>query len=246
MSDSEKLDRILAKLDTCNEKIDNNFLLLSNQIKGVVNDVENLKIKVNEIDDIKNKVDTNIPAKIKELESSIKRITMEQEANRQYMRSNNLEISSLDLDNNINLYYLIERIGQHYDLEIGDKDIDIVHLSKSKKSVIVKFINRWVKKEIWERSRSRRVNSQQLGLPGPTKNVFIDDHLTYEQKLLFKRARVLKKAGFHKVALARGAKIVIKVNEDSSFQKVETESDIAEYERLASEMCPEFVPFQRA
>nr|XP_037289565.1 uncharacterized protein LOC119183358 [Rhipicephalus microplus] len=115
----------------------------------------------------------------------------------QYSRLNNVEIKGVPVTQNEDCLAIVKTIGNAIGCSVSPSDLDVVHrvATKSKeKNIIARFCCREKKGEFVRRARKARLRTGQSGFSGSTDAaVFVNDHLTVENKRLFSKALALKK-----------------------------------------------------
>lgn len=138
--------------------------------------------------------------------------------NAQYQRRNNLKIEGIQYADNEDLFKVVCDVAKVLQVPLTHQEIDVVHRLPSKpgqiRPILVKFVCRWKKEGLLQAIRNRRgLDTQQLGFPGPKRNIYLGDHLTAHNAALAKKARDLKNAGIVYSTWTRDCKIYVRVNE---------------------------------
>lgn len=114
----------------------------------------------------------------------------------QYSRTNNVEIRGVPSTQGENCVAVLQKIGDKIGCPVAPSDIDIVHRvpAKKDKHIIARFCSRTKKADFVSKARKARLNTTTLGFPPSAEaKVFINDHLTQDNKRLFAQALELKK-----------------------------------------------------
>ncbi|KAH7933881.1 hypothetical protein HPB49_018818 [Dermacentor silvarum] len=110
----------------------------------------------------------------------------------QYSRLNNVEIKGVPVTQNEDCFSIVKTIGNAIGFPVSPSDLDVVHrvATKSKeKNIIARFCCREKKGEFVRRARKARLRTGQIGFSGSTDAaVFVNDHLTFENKRLARRS----------------------------------------------------------
>lgn len=154
--------------------------------------------------------------------------SMEQQA-----RQCNLEISNIQDRRGENLFQIVENLGNAIKQPIRAADVVAVHRvphadqkNTRPKNIIVKFTSRILRDNIISAARATKgLNTTMLSITGSPMPVYVNEHLTLNNKILFRQSRdAAKKNDFryvwvkHGVILARKADtspvIAIRSNQD--------------------------------
>nr|CAH7736544.1 unnamed protein product [Callosobruchus chinensis] len=119
----------------------------------------------------------------------------------QHSRTNNIEIQGVPEKLNENLREIVKDIGKHVNCDTNADIIDYIHRvqhsinSKNKiKSIIVRFTSRYEKEKLLASSRIKRNQSEnrstKISIGGLADAIYINEHLTLANKILFKEVRL--------------------------------------------------------
>lgn len=187
----------------------------------------------------------DIEDRLKSLESSKKDITdlqirvekMESELSSrdQWSRMNNVEVKGIPEAKNENLLEVILSIGNQIDYQVNKQQINYVARIPTRdpdrvKPIIVCFNNRYVKEDFVAAARTASGQSPltcpRLGLPG-TSRVYVNDHLTPQNKILLSKAKVAAKERDFQYVWVKHCKIMARKNSTSPKFFIKTEKDLA-------------------
>lgn len=148
----------------------------------------------------------------------------------QYSRLNNIEIKGIPTTKGEDCKAILQCVAAAIDCPISTADIDTVHRvsTKSKeKNLIARFCSRDKKNEFVRKARKARLRTNQLGFAGDNdKPVFVNDHLTVENKRLFAKALNLKKEKQWQFLWTDNCQILARMNEDCKVSRIVTEADL--------------------
>lgn len=116
----------------------------------------------------------------------------------QYSRINNVELKGIPCTQGEDCTAIVKAIGTKVSCTISDTDIDVIHRVPTKagtsQNIIARFCSRSKKQEFVSKARKARLNTKDLDFPGPDNYpVYINDHLTPDNKRLFAKALAMKK-----------------------------------------------------
>ncbi|VEN42246.1 unnamed protein product, partial [Callosobruchus maculatus] len=144
----------------------------------------------------------------------------------QTTRSNNIEIQGVPEKEKENLYEIIQKIGSYVNYEISADKIDYVNRVQSNKNsnskiknITVRFTTRSVKENFLAHAKNKR-NKRENGSPrmsitGLSDNIYINEHLTLVNKILFKEVRTVAKSKNYKYIWTKGGQIFVKKDDNS-------------------------------
>lgn len=153
----------------------------------------------------------------------------------QQSRQSNIEISNLPERRGENLLNILESLGEIIKCPIRPTDITAVHRvphadrnNQRPKNVIVKFSNRMLRDNVIAACRAvRGLDSNVLSISGPPVTVYINEHLTLSNKLLFRQCReAAKKADYRFVWIKHGV-ILARKSETSPVLAIRSTNDLA-------------------
>lgn len=139
--------------------------------------------------------------KFKAYEEKLKEEQIKCDDLQQYTRKYNLEISGADRDANMTDTEIVLAIAKEIDVDIVEKDLDIVHRLKGKKGftppIIVRFSNYKAKQRLYKARKLLRGKDWSVWF-GYATNIYINENLTQRRGKLFKEVRgVVKERKFY-------------------------------------------------
>lgn len=170
---------------------------------------------------------------------TISNLSRQLSINDQLARMNNLEISGVPLMKSENLHNILHNVAVKVGITITSADVDYIHRVRRYPSkdgetaagltpnIIVRFTRRRCKGDMIAAVRARRgLTTADLGIDGPAKPVFVNDHLTPHNKMLYRQARTLGKENGYKFIWLNDCKIFLRKNEVSKSITIANESDL--------------------
>lgn len=177
--------------------------------------------------------------------NTISDLKIENNKRDQFSRINNVEISGVPITNGENLYNIIHSIYSKVGLKLEDNEIDYVvrvrrydlpakesnqssgRIDSRPPAIIVRFTRRHSKDQMLAAVRARRgLSTNDIGISGPTRPLYIGDHLTPVNKLLLKRARFLKAELKYSYLWIRDCKIFMRKNDSSKVKLIGNDDDL--------------------
>lgn len=148
----------------------------------------------------------------------------------QYSRVNNIEIKGVPCTKNEDCVAILKAIGDEIGCPVIDADIDVVHRvpAKHDKNIIARFCSRTKKTDFVAKARKARLNTTALGFPQTQqKNVFVNEHLTPDNKRLFAQALARKKDHGWKFLWTSNCRIKARKDEDSRVHVINSANDLS-------------------
>lgn len=148
----------------------------------------------------------------------------------QYSRANNVEIKGIPKTEGESCLAVVQAIGEKVGCAIAPSDIDIAHRVPGKQGthIIARFCSRSKKTDFAVKARKARLNTRAIGLSGNSvAPIYVNDHLTPENKRLFAQALELKKAKGWKFLWTDNCIIKARKSEDSRVHRISGVGDLA-------------------
>lgn len=213
-STDDLLQEILQRLRTIDSKIDN--------LESKVSDVENsLTYHIELVEELKEDV-RQIKTVVPVLESKVnnqENVTI----------SKTLEIQGIPYHSNEKAIDIVTCIAEKIDVEITKDNIDSVYRNKSKKSIIVRFLQTHVRDSFFSsyRNLSAMLKGSDLGFEKNNEKIYVNEYLLYETRNLFFQAREFKKKHSYKFVWTRNQHVFLRKTEDSSTINVKCSNDLS-------------------
>lgn len=214
------------------------FLELKNEILSLSSYTSQLQESYNNIqlenDTIKKDLEL-LQNRVSTAESEVLELRSQIGKQQQIARLNNLEVLGLPQISNECPTDLIIKIAKHAGVNLQEKDIEFAHrvqpftkVQGRPKPIVTKLKDRKHKDAILSGLRRQRaVNTSDIGLGGKDKRIFVNEHLTPENKLLLKRAKVIAKQNAFKFVWVKNCNIFLRKNEDSPVIYINCDKDLS-------------------
>lgn len=150
----------------------------------------------------------------------------------QYSRLNNIEIKGIPVTEGEDCAAILQSVCDAIECPVEPCEIDVIHRvptmsKKNEKNIIARFVSREKKNDFVRKARKARINTSNIGFSGVTVTpVFINEHLTFENKKLFSKALELKKEFGWRFLWTDNCRIKARKTEDSKVYRIATESDL--------------------
>ncbi|KAL4707987.1 hypothetical protein ACJJTC_010603 [Scirpophaga incertulas] len=210
--------------------------LRASEVKEIKEEIADLKGRFSEkIEKLDKRVHT-IETTLKEIPALKDRITsLEEDLNdkNQWLRSNNVEIKGVPMKDRENLLEIVTSIGNKIMYPVTRPSINFAvrvpsHNSGGDKTkpIIVSFLNRYLKEDFVAAARSfKTLRPVDIGLVG-TGRIFVNDHLTVQNKLLLSKAKSLAKENDFDYVWVKNTKIFVRKNSQSPVISIKKEKDL--------------------
>lgn len=202
---------------------------LKKSVEFVQNSVQDL---TNRVSDINEEVQTMVNAKneVSLLKQKFESLETAMQESEQRTRLNNIEIKGVPFSQTENLYDVVGKIGDLINCTIPKNQINYVvrvpmRNDKQNKSIIVAVHSRYLKEDFVAAAKKRNIVPADLGLRGDIR-IYVNDHLTVENKLLLNKAKSIAKERGFTYLWVKGCKIFARKNPTSHAIAIRTESDL--------------------
>lgn len=114
----------------------------------------------------------------------------------QHSRQNNIEIKGVPVTQGEDCLAILQQIGDKVECPVSNADIDVVHRVPAKNNeqhIIARFCSRTKKAEFAGKAKKARLTAGAIGYQAHQQRpVYVNDHLTPENKRLFAQALAKK------------------------------------------------------
>lgn len=248
-------DQILASLNTFKEENDLKISQLSDDInKGIRGeltklnscfhelraslehtdqDLKDVKKRVTELE-IKSSIIEQLKSQVGHLHGVVSDLELERRRDRQRARMLNLEMVGVPESKNESLRDYVMRLADRAGVLLRSEDIDHVNRvqkmipnKKYPRNIVFRLSSQTHKDNFLSSLRKfRNITTTDLGIPGDIHKVFINEHLTPENKMLYKFCKEeAKNMGFQYVWV-RNCRIYVRKNDQSPHVLIESETDL--------------------
>lgn len=213
---------IKNSIESCHEKIEEN--------NGIVRE---LKGKLNECFQVIDELTTRC-VKLEKENEELKHQISKQE---QYSKLNNAEIFGIPEVRDENVVHTVITLSQALGVKLETKDIDACHRLGNSRSdnesrgIIIKFVSRIKKEEFIKARRIKRDFCLGDIIPGvhgleAKKPVYINEHLSRENRSLYNICREYKKKHNIKFLWIKNGQILMRKAENSKVYRIQTKNSL--------------------
>lgn len=157
---------------------------------------------------------------------SVRIKVLEEENLKQWSRMQNIEVTGIPENKEENTTDVITRVIQHIGVHIQSADIEFAHRVQPRhaasaakarpRSVVVRFKQRATKDRIVAAARKYgNLSAKDLKMGDETNRIFINEHLTKENKLLLNSSKLKAKEISFKFVWTKNCRIYVRRNETS-------------------------------
>lgn len=179
----------------------------------------------------------NIAKKMQDMSDTIKNLQHQLASKDQRDRSKNLEITNVPVTKGENLHSILMTLAIKIGIDLDLQNIDDVHRvrkfvldnknTEQPPNIIVHFSQRRRKDEFLAACKTRReLTTLDLGCNGPAKPIFVNEHLTPQNKLLFKKVRATASDHGYKFIWVKDGKLFTRKSESSKIIYIACEDDL--------------------
>lgn len=214
-------------------KLTNSFHELKASLEHTDQDLQDVKKRVTELEKKSSKIE-QLESQVTRLHSIVTDLELERRRDRQRARMLNLEMVGVPECKSESLHEYIMSLAKRAGVQLRLEDID--HVNRVQKmnpnkeyprNIIFRLSNQTHKDSLLSSLRkSRNITTSDLGIPGDTRKIFVNEHLTPENKMLYKSCREkAKNVGFQYVWI-RNCRIYVRKNDQSPHMLIESEVDL--------------------
>lgn len=166
--------------------------------------------------------------------NTVETLKTEIRQHQQWERLLNLEVSGVPESNSENIIDLVIRIADHAGVKLPQDNI--IHATRVQprqnvpgrpKVIIVKLKSRILKDNILTGlRRTRGIITHDISIPGDARRIFVNEYLTVDNKLLFKKCREFAKSKFYQYTWVKNCRIYMRKDDTSPAINVKQESDL--------------------
>lgn len=152
----------------------------------------------------------------------------------QWSRMTNIEVMGLPETKGESPINIIVNIAKHAGVNVKPEEIEFANRvqpmqqkSGRPKSLVAKLKSRDLKDSILSGLRKcRGINTSHIGLNGPPRNFFVNEHLTPMNKELFRKTKIRASEKAYKFVWIRNCNIFLRKNEEAPAININSEKDL--------------------
>ncbi|XP_059059109.1 uncharacterized protein LOC131852462 [Achroia grisella] len=223
----------LLRVKTNNNNLEDSVSNFTARLSDIVNSLNTMYQRQDSLEQRLNAVEVNNKSLnqssdlIKALETKIN--YMEQQG-----RDCNIEMSNVPENRNENLMLIATTLGTVINQKIEQSDIVFIHRvphasrdDTRPMNIIVKFASKFLRDSVLVACRRKRINTELLSVTGPVQYIYVNEHLTVNNKLLFRECRQKAKDHNYKYVWVKKGVVLVRKTDHSRVLAVRTMHDIA-------------------
>ncbi|KAH6942103.1 hypothetical protein HPB50_000948 [Hyalomma asiaticum] len=192
----------------CSDSCDN-VTAMGSDIKELIKEIKELKLSNRKLKE----ENAKLTVRVDELE--------------QYSRSNNVEIKGVPVEPDVN--DVVSKMGQIIGETVSKDDIDICHrvftTKQNEPNIILRFVRREKRNSFLAKARKTRLTGTLLGY-NSTKPVYVNEHLTRQNKQLLGAAVAKKREVGWRYVWTKDGRIFARRDESSAVLRLNSLSDL--------------------
>lgn len=177
---------------------------------------------------------SNRMEKVDNLEYQVYELRKELNVHQQRERLLNLEVVGIPEIKNENLEEIVIRIAHHAGVTLSAQEIDHAVRVQPRQPIrgrprviIVKLKTRFLKDNILSGMRKcRGITTGDIQFPGEPRRLFVNEHLTVENKTLLKKVKTFASAKLYQYVWIKNCQILLRKNDTSPPIHIRDESDL--------------------
>lgn len=223
---------LVQELKTQNSEVRKEFNALEESVKFTSDKFDEMKEKTDAITVEIGRIKL-IETQLQDLKVENKRLTSEINEQNQRERNLNIEIVGIPEFPNEDLSKIIKDYAQHVGVAIESSDILHVHrvtprikVEGRPRVIVAKIKSRELKDNIISGTRKTLPTTKDINLQGDPKPIFVNEHLTYYNKQLFKKCKDAAKLKQYEYVWTKNGRIYARKDESTHLISIKDEEDI--------------------
>ncbi|XP_045454560.1 uncharacterized protein LOC123663967 [Melitaea cinxia] len=206
-----ELSEVKSSLDFIHSSVES----LTSRISEISLEVQGLLKTKDDLNQLQQRFDS-LDIKIKEME--------------QRSRLNNIEIKGVPMTASENLFEVLEKLGNYIGFSIPKEQVNHIaripmRNNEHNKTIIVALHTRNLKEDFVAAAKKSTISSADLGFTA-NQRIFVNDHLTLENKLLLNKTKNLGREKGFAYIWVKGCKIFARKSPTSHAIIIKSESDL--------------------
>lgn len=171
-----------------------------------------------------------VEQKVQKAFTALDKIQVDLDTKDQWTRLNNIEIKGIPVKTNENLFTIFDSLCSCVKYTVPKSQINYLSrvptFSDKEKTIVVSFLNRYVKEDFIALARAKKnLTAKDLGYAGSTQRIFVNDHLTPNNKRLLTKTKTALKNRYQYIWVKFG-KIHVRQNDTSKIHIIQSETDL--------------------
>lgn len=238
----------ISKISASISEVNTNMLKLSADNANLTKSIQNMTLRFTEMEasvNFSNQRQDAFEERLKSMEEravttcDVSNLVHELEhkisAMEQQARQCNLEIQNLPEKRNENLMAILEQLGSVVKHQIAAGEVVSIHRvphadakTKRPKNVVVKFTTKHVRDSVLAAVRATKgLNSNQLSIPGTPHDIYVNEHLTLKNKMMYRLCREEARKHNYKYVWVKNGVILVRQLDTSPVIAVRSPQDLS-------------------
>jgi len=138
-----------------------------------------------------------------------------------------IEVTGIPKTEKENCLEIIKKIGEINNVKLNVSEAKRITLEKPKLSIIIaKLENKDMRLELIRKTKINKLKSNMLLSNWPENQIYINEHLTKNKRILFAQTRLAAKEKNYKFTCINNAEILTRKDENSKIFRIRTSNDI--------------------
>lgn len=226
-----------------NKNIDEKINKVLSSVNALQGEIKSLKQVVSKLESDHDKLSARcgkLEQDKEELTGVVRDLQQRLNDSEQHSRSSNIEVVGLPVTPNENIYDCLQHIADALNIQYNPEDISVAHrlrvFSRKRHThppIIVQFVARRTVDSWIKAARDKKhLQASDIHPSLPRSAVYINHHLTPNNKALLGMARRLRRENKLVFAGFNNGKVLIKTTEGAESVRVSALSDLEKYDRL--------------
>lgn len=232
-SNLSNINSTLAKLTNENAIINNSLNETTKRLEVVENAISSSSVKQDLFEAKLQAIEANSPPTA-ELITQVNNLKSKVAIMDQQARMNNLEISGVPEKAKEDLSTILCNIANYLGIQLSTTDINRINRTRPfnavpgrPKNIVVNLKSRLLRDSILSAVRAQRgLKLMDIGFPSDKRRIYINEHLTPGNKLLYKNIKAKAQATQYQFVWIRDCKIFVRKNDTSPSILIKDMSDI--------------------
>lgn len=214
----------------------------STTLKQILEQLKILNSRLTKIEDKVDKIEQSLEyhsqvveelqSDISNIKSTLPQIEHKASESENLLLNRSVELVGIPHHADESVYDIVLKVAEKLESSVTHDNIDIAYRNKSKKSIIVRFVQTHVRNDFFKRSKSRKDNSLTAKDIGFKKSdrIYVNGVLNFEARKLFYKTRLFKTKHDYKYVWTANQNVFLKKSDSTKALLIKSEHDLSELE----------------
>jgi len=222
-SESEDFGTILKEIRAELKSFKTEFTKINAQMTKIEKTVTDIEHSLNHHSNIVEEMS----AEISELKVVMPSIKTKTEILDEAVLNKSVEILGIPHHSNESVNEIISTIASKKSVDITAHNIDLAYRNKSKKAIVVRFVQTQKRNEFFKSIKAKPgLTAKDIGYKNCESKIYVNDYLSYENRILFHKVREFKRENEFKYAWSNGQRIFLRQNDESQAIRIKQAADL--------------------